>query len=79
MSQEDYFILNQLPENEICWLRYYGVDGCIKNIITSDKHRDNYYLYDIINNIPTKTKYVAKTPTEFEKYIHTETNMAATA
>lgn len=79
MSPEDNSILAHLPENEICWLRYYSIDGSMKNIITSDKHRDNYYLYNVINNIPTKTKHIANTPTEFDKYIYTETEMAATA
>lgn len=38
-------------------------------LITSNQQRDTYYLYEVIDGKPTKTKYKAPDPTGLDKYI----------
>lgn len=49
----------------------YKIDGKPKYYITSTALRDVYYLYEVINNTITKTKYKADNPTDLYKFIET--------
>lgn len=56
------------PKNEIIWVQYIKNNN-VTHIITSTKLRDYYYLYEVKDNKPIKTKYKARSPTELEDYI----------
>lgn len=38
-------------------------------LITSNQQRDTYYLYEVVDGKPIKTKYKASDPTGLDKYI----------
>lgn len=62
----------KLPANQLLWVSYYGKlnDGKIKYFISSDKIRETYYLYEVVDdsgNIKIIKKY--SNPSNFEKYI----------
>lgn len=57
----------QYIDNEKVWVQYMN-DGKITHIITSDRNRENYYLYRVINGKPKKTKHSSSNPLELEKY-----------
>lgn len=52
-----------INKNEILWLQY-SVQSKLKYLVTSDKFRDTYYLYEIIDNKVVKTKYKNSNPLE---------------
>lgn len=47
----------------------YKIDGKPKYYITSTALRDVYYLYEVINNTITKTKYKANNPTDLYEFM----------
>lgn len=54
----------KIPDNEILWVTFLA-DGVAHHIITSDQHRDMYYLYkvDAKGNLK-RTKYQNSDPTK---------------
>ncbi len=57
------------PKNETLWVQYIAPDGTVTHIITSDKHRDTYKLYKIVDNKPVYTKHKSDNPLDLDKYI----------
>lgn len=57
-----------MNKSEILWLTYITSTNR-KYLITSDKQRDTYYLYKVIDDKPVKTNYKNSDPTELNKYI----------
>lgn len=57
-----------INKSEILWLTHTTSTNRIY-LVTSNKTRDTYFLYEVINSKPTKTKYKASDPTELDKYI----------
>lgn len=53
---------------EVLWLTYIN-DGQILYYITSNKIRSIYYLYEVKNSKPIKTKYKSANPTDLYKYM----------
>lgn len=58
-----------INKNEILWVQYL-INGEVKHIITSDKNRDNYMLYEINKRQAIKTSHKNKDPTELEKWVY---------
>ena len=58
-----------INKNEILWVQYL-INSEVKYIITSDKNRDNYMLYEVQNGQVIKTSHKNKDPTELEKWIY---------
>lgn len=58
----------QPPKNEILWVQYL-VKGNPKYVITSNKHRNIYYLHEVVDGNLIKTRHKNKDPAELEKYI----------
>ena len=54
-------------KNEKIWLTQ--ITSAKTYIITSTNLRDMYYLYEVIDGKPVKTKYKNTNPTELNKYI----------
>lgn len=54
-------------KNEKIWLTQ--ITFAKTYIITSTNLRDMYYLYEVIDGKPVKTKYKNTNPTELNKYI----------
>ena len=54
-------------KNEKIWLTQ--ITSTKAYIITSTNLRDMYYLYEVIDGKPVKTKYKNTNPTELNKYI----------
>lgn len=60
----------KLPLNELLWLTYLNeIDSKIKYFITSDKIRENYYLYEVIDDLGNIKKIKTDKQPLFEKYI----------
>lgn len=57
-----------LPKNETLWVQYMS-KGQVTHIVTSSKFRDKYYLYEIKDGLPVKTKHKSDNPLDLEKYI----------
>ena len=57
-----------INKSEILWLTQTTSTNKIY-LTTSNKQRDTYFLYEVINGKPTKTKYKASDPTGLDKYI----------
>lgn len=57
-----------INKNEILWLQY-SVDSKLKYLITSDKFRDTYYLYEVVDGQAVKSKYKSETPDLLYKWI----------
>lgn len=58
---------NLIDKGETLWLTYLK-DGQPTHLITSDKFRDNYYLYTVKNGKVKKTARKASEPTALYKY-----------
>ena len=58
-----------INKNEILWVQYL-INGEVKHIVTSDKNRDNYMLYEINKGQAIKTSHKNKDPTELEKWVY---------
>ena len=54
-------------KNEKIWLTQ--ITSTKIYIITSTNLRDMYYLYEVVDGKPVKTKYKNANPTELNKYI----------
>ena len=61
-------MLIQVSVGETIWVQYVN-NGVVTHIITSNKMRNCYYLYKVVNGKAIKTKYKAENPTQLEKYI----------
>ena len=65
-----------INKNEILWVQYL-INSEVKYIITSDKNRDIYMLYEVDNGQVIKTSHKNKDPTELEtdtpRYLPRET------
>lgn len=57
-----------INSNETIWVQYCK-DGVVTHITTSNKIRDCYYLYEIKDGQPVKTKHKSDNPKDLEKYI----------
>ena len=57
-----------IPKSETIWLQHCQ-DGKATHIITSTVLRDYYYLYEMINDKPVKTKHKAENPLDLDKWI----------
>ena len=57
-----------ISKSEILWLTQ-TTSTNKTYLITSNQQRDTYYLYEVIDGKPTKTKYKASDPTVLDKYI----------
>lgn len=57
-----------IPKNETLWVRYLDLSGAVTHIITSDKHRDTYKLYKIVDNKPVYTKHKSDNPLDLDKF-----------
>lgn len=54
-------------KGEILWLTHIAESG-EKYYITSDSHRDMYYLWHDRDGVPTKTWYKADDPTDLYRH-----------
>lgn len=54
--------------NQIIWLQI-TKNGEVVALITSTPFRDKYFLYEMKNGKPIKTKHTSVDPTELEKFI----------
>ena len=52
------------PKNEMAWVRYCSDKGDLMYVITSNKTRDSYYLYDVTEKQTRLGK--GKTPRDLE-------------
>ena len=57
-----------ISKSEILWLTQITPTNKTY-LITSNQQRDIYYLYEVIDSMPIKTKYKASDPTGLDKYI----------
>lgn len=57
-----------INKSEILWLTHTTLTNRIY-LVTSNKTRDTYFLYEVIDGKPVKTKYKNANPTELNKYI----------
>ena len=57
-----------ISKSEILWLTQ-NTSTNKTYLITSNQQRDIYYLYEVIDGKPIKTKYKAPDPTVLDKYI----------
>ncbi|HOE39712.1 MAG TPA: hypothetical protein PLY69_09040 [Bacteroidales bacterium] len=57
-----------ISKSEILWVTQ-NTSTNKTYLITSNQQRDTYYLYEVIDGKPTKTKYKASDPTGLDKYI----------
>lgn len=57
-----------IPKNETLWVRYLDSNDIVTHIITSDKHRDTYKLYKIVDGKPVYTKHKSDDPLELDQY-----------
>lgn len=62
-------LMVKLPLNEIIWVRYYDILNRITHVITSDKRRDNYYIYKVFPDGNTERLYRGKDPQELEQKV----------
>lgn len=62
----------QVQKNEKVWVQYFGINNELLGIVTSNKNRDVYFLYKVINGKLTKSRYKSHNPTELENYIYKE-------
>ena len=60
-----------IAKNEILWLQFIR-EGEVVGLITSTPARDKYFLYEVKENKPVKTKHKSADPTTLEKYITEE-------
>lgn len=59
-----------IKSKEIIWVTYFTIEEVPAYCITSDLHRDMYYLYELDKtNSWVKTKYKSDNPLDFTKYI----------
>lgn len=67
--QEQLDIINKIniPKNEKRWESYWEYDKP-KFIITSDRFRDEYYLYSVDENLKLKKIETQENPKNFKKY-----------
>ena len=57
-----------INKSEILWLTHTTSTNRIY-LVTSNKTRDTYFLYEVIDGKPVKTKYKNENPIELTKYI----------
>ena len=57
-----------INKSEILWLTHTTSTNLIY-LVTSNKTRDTYFLYEVVDGKPVKTKYKNANPTELNKYI----------
>lgn len=62
-------LMVKLPLNEIVWVRYQDSLGRLTHVITSDKRRDNYYIYKVLPDGNTERLYRGKDPSELEQKV----------
>lgn len=58
-----------VPKNEAICLQALNVEGEVTHIITTDKHKDTYKLYEVSGDKLVYTKRKSDSPLELEKYI----------
>ena len=58
-----------IPYKERLWVQIFKEGSSEPSyLITSDLMRTTYFLYEVVDGKPIKTKYKAANPTELEKY-----------
>ena len=57
------------PKNETICLQAKNQKGAVTHIITTDKHKDTYKLYEVSGDKLVYTKRKSNDPLELEKYI----------
>ena len=58
-----------IDKSEILWLTHTTSTNRIY-LVTSNKTRDTYFLYEVVDGKPVKTKYKNANPTELNKYVN---------
>lgn len=64
-------ILTKINPEEKIWVRYLNKNKELTHIVTSNRHRTEYYLYEIQNGEPVKIQS-AVSPSEFSDTISIE-------
>lgn len=62
----------KVQKNERVWVQYFNMNNEILGIVTSNKNREMYFLYKVVDGRLTKSRYKNRDPTELEKYIYRE-------
>ena len=62
----------KVQKNERVWVQYFNINNEILGIVTSNKNREMYFLYKVVDGRLTKSRYKNRDPTELEKYIYRE-------
>ena len=57
-----------INKSEILWLTHTTSTNRIY-LVTSNKTRDTYFLYEVVDGKPVKTKHKNENPIELTKYI----------
>lgn len=60
----------KVQKNERVWVQYFNMNNEILGIVTSNKNREMYFLYKVVDGRLTKSRYKNRDPTELEKYIY---------
>ena len=58
-----------IPKNETLWLQVLDKDNNVSYIITSDKNRTVYKLYQLDNNKLIYTKHKSADPRDLERWV----------
>lgn len=67
MKEQD--ILDKVPSNETIWVQY-RFDGNITHLITSNRQRDTYYIYEVRGTSLNKLGKGRDPQVLEEKYLH---------
>lgn len=62
----------KVQKNERVWVQYFSMNNELLGIVTSNKNREMYFLYIVVDGRLTKSRYKNRDPTELEKYIYKE-------
>ena len=57
-----------IPKNETLWLQVLDKDNNVSHIVTSDKNRTVYKLYQLDNNKLIYTKHKSSDPRDLERW-----------
>lgn len=59
----------KIPTNEILWTQYLNDKDEVTHIVTSDKHRDTYKLYEVKADKLEYTKHKSSDPRDLERWV----------
>ena len=60
--------MKTIKPEELIWVQI-TKNGEVVALITSTPFRDKYFLYEMKNGKPIKTKHTSSDPTELEKFV----------